>query len=158
MQTLSTGEQILRHMALAFFGSAFADQADECDQSLSGEIMDQLPSEIDPAALHAANTLAMGLLNANPMKGDEWRAVPVAEALGYFYEIVDCVYETAEDKGDRDFTPEMFGHYCAMQAMGHGVGLERFGSEVGDYVTVPYVEFSSCALQRDYFTNESEEG
>jgi hypothetical protein len=53
--------------------------------------------------------------------------------------------------GDRPNTIEMFGHYAAMQAMGHGVGLhDAFGSDIHDKIKIPYVEFSSCSLEKDY--------
>jgi hypothetical protein len=55
------------------------------------------------------------------------------------------------DDADRDLTPELFGHYLAMQAMGHGVGLESFGRAVRDAINVPYVEFGSHSLECDYF-------
>lgn len=134
-------ETIIHHMALAFFGSAYAEQADEAGQSLSGEIMDQLPEDIDPAALHAATTLAADLTRAN--------GCATLEAV--FERAVDILGES-EGQGDRPATEEMFGHYCAMQAMGHGVGLgDAFGSDVYDGIRVPYVEFGSHSLEQDYF-------
>jgi hypothetical protein len=39
-----------------------------------------------------------------------------------------------------------------MQAMGHGVGLDdAFGPKARDIVRVPYVEFGSHSLSKDYF-------
>lgn len=135
----STIEKIQRSMALAFFGCAYADQAEESGNALAGEIMDQLPDEIDPAAIHAAKTLMSDMANANMAS-------------------VDALYIQAEecetDGGDRELTPELFGHYCAMQAMGTGVGLESFGSAIRDAIHVPYVEFGSHSLERDYFNED----
>lgn len=136
---MSTKDQILRGMALAFFGSAYADQAEECGQPLRGEIMDQLPDEIDRAALHAAQTCYMDVQRANGQT-DIVDLFKLAEQLS---ESVDNKY------ADRDLTPELFGHYLAMQAMGHGVGIESFGSLVRDVINVPYCEFGSYALERD---------
>ncbi len=129
-------EEIMHGMALAFFASAYADQADECEQPLHGEIMEQLPDEIDASALHAAKTLAFDMERQN------------GKAL-------DALYLDAKnmptDGADRKLTRDLFGHYCAMQAMGTGVGLESFGDAVENALTVPYCEFGSYSLERDYF-------
>lgn len=142
-------EQIKRGMALAFFASAYADQADECEQPLSGEIMDQIPDDIDPAAIHAAETLARDLIRAN------WRPeiaerpeLTVEKGLTLIYKKAG---ELSADGADRELSPELFGHYCAMDAMGTGVGLESFGYAVNDFFKVPYCEFGSYSLERDYF-------
>lgn len=145
---MNTIEQIKNGMTVAFFACAYADQAEECGQPLSGEIMDQLPSVIDPAALHAADTLVKGIIDkfvfVEPGLSDGGKLLRV-----YIY--VSNKWLASEDQGDRELTPELFGHYCAMQAMGTGVGLESFGSSVRDAVRVPYVEFGSYSLERDYF-------
>lgn len=136
--------QIKRGMALAFFASAYADQADECGQPLCGEIMDQLPAPIDPAALHAADTLAADVARANGM--------PVADLFAMLEEADRGDYQ------DRELTADLFGHYLAMQAMGHGVGLESFGNKACDLIRVPYCEFGSYSLQTDYFQpNEADQ-
>lgn len=133
--------QIKRSMALAFFASAYADQAEECDQPLQGEIMNQLPEAIDGAAWHAAVTLTRALLLKNGV-----------DDLERFYTqlIQGCDTEGA----DRELTPDNFGHYCAMQAMGHGVGLESFGYQMRDIIMVPYIDFGSHSLEKDYFNAE----
>lgn len=133
--------QILHGMARAFFASAYADQADKCGQSLRGEILNQLPADMDRAAHHAACTLA------SDMEGTNGRDL---------YAIFAACQELPTDGADRDLTPELFGHYCAMQAMGHGVGLESFGDAVREAITVPYVEFGAYSLERDYFTSDDE--
>ena len=64
--------------------------------------------------------------------------------------------ESAEN-GDRPNTMEYFGHYCAMQAMGHGVGLSAaFSADVHSAVKVPHIEFSACSLEKDYTDGECE--
>jgi hypothetical protein len=142
MQTIN--DQIRAAMAKAFFASAWADMQEEKDSddesrvNLSGkEIFDVMPSTIDPAAEHAARTLAMDLERANG-----------ASIVAVFCKAKRIALETKQ--GDRDLTPENFGHYLAMQAMGHGVGLESFGDAVRDAITVPYVEFGSHSLEKDY--------
>ena len=127
-------QEFLQHAALAFFASAWADMVEENGATLRGEIMDQIPREIDPAAIHAANTLLMDMERVNKKPLSELFAI--VETLG---------------EGDRPNTVEYFGHYCAMQAMGHGVGLrDAFGSEVHSAIRVPYAQFGSYSLEKDY--------
>lgn len=127
-----------KHAARAFFASAWADAADESENSPIGpgtEIMDVMPSEVDPAAIHAARTLRMDIERIN--------GASVDTILG----AIQCIAD-----GDRPATMEFFGHYAAMQAMGHGVGLhDAFGQEVYETIKVPYCEFGSHSLERDYF-------
>lgn len=141
-------QKIKHGMALAFFASAYAEQADECGQALSGEIMDQLPQEIDKAALYAVDTLVSDLVNGFNYLEPGLRNG--GKLTRIWYNVLE-LWRNADDKGNKELTPELFGHYCAMQAMGHGVGLESFGDTVRDFVTVPYCEFGSHSLERDYF-------
>ena len=131
-------EEFEKHAARAFFASAWADAAEDADNgpNLSGcEIMDVMPSDIDPAAVHAARTLRMDIERTN--------GATIVELMVRIESMAD---------GDRPATMEYFGHYAAMQAMGHGVGLhDAFGSEVHETIKVPYVEFGSYSLERDYF-------
>lgn len=136
-------DEIQHAMAKAFFASAWADQCEESEQAgmLSGaEIMDIMPATIDPAAIHAARTLAFDMERVNGAS-------------------LDALYERALAVacGDREPTRDMFGHYCAMQAMGTGVGLDdAFGQPAYEAVEVPYVEFGGHSLQGDYFVAEPE--
>ncbi|MGH9931704.1 MAG: hypothetical protein ACREA9_21080 [Pyrinomonadaceae bacterium] len=138
-------DEIKRGMELAFFGSAYADQADECDQPMRGEIMDQLPDTIDPAAVHAAKTLEADLINANRGNG--------CATLTELYRYAESL---PADGSDRELSPELFGHYLAMQGMGTGVGLESFGYAVRDSINVPYCEFGSHSLENDYFESDDD--
>lgn len=142
---MKTFEQIKHGMELAFFASAYADLMEEQGNPMRGEITDQLPDEVDPAAVHAAHTLIMGILDAITFEdsntSDSHRLLTV-------YMHVSNVYDRKD--ADRELTPCMFGHYCAMQAMGTGVGLESFGSAVRDSIKIPYVEFGSHSLEKDY--------
>jgi hypothetical protein len=126
------------HAARAFFASAWADAVEESEDSpiVPGvEIMDTMPAEIDPAATHAAQTLRVDIERAN---------------VRTIAQLLDEI--EAHGDGDRANTAEHFGHYAAMQAMGHGVGLfEAFGSEIYDVIRVPYVEFGPHSLGKDYF-------
>ena len=136
MNTLN--EQFTQHASRAFFASAWADQCEESDGAalLSGqEIMGLMPSDVDPSAISAANTLFMGMERINQRSITE--LMRIVEELG---------------AGDRENTIEHFAHYCAMQSMGHGVGLrDAFGDDVYARIKVPYVEFGGHSLARDYF-------
>ena len=126
----------VKHAAIAFFfASAWADQQEENGHSLSGEIMDQLPDTVDPAATHAAVTFAMDMKRIN------------SKSVAKMMEDIESVGD-----GDRPETMEYFGHYAAMQAMGHGVGLhDAFGRDVYELIKVPYIEFGAYSLEHDYF-------
>lgn len=128
-------EEIIEHMARAFFACAWADWNDEYSEGCQGngvDVMDEMPNEIDPAAIAAANDLAEALEKSHraPLPQIFRRAVMLSG-----------------DDGDRDKTPEMFGHYAAMGAMGHGVNLhDSLGSKAAVWVDVPYMEFSPFDL------------
>ena len=130
--------EFIYHASRAFFASAWADMADEQDKipwPCGSEIMNYLPSEIDPEATEAAETLASDIerINGKPLES-----------------LINIIQE--KGGGDRLNTIEYFGHYSAMQAMGYGVGLyDAFGSEVYNVVKIPYIEFGSYSLSKDYF-------
>lgn len=151
MTSKQIAADIKRGMALAFFASAYADQADEAEQPLMGEIMEQLPPVIDRAAIHAAHTLSLGIIEGFTF-GE--KGLNDTQKLAIIFRNSVHLQNQSDDKGDRELTPELFGHYCAMQAMGHGVGLDSFGQGVYDYVEVPYVEFGGYSLEKDYFDSE----
>lgn len=135
MKNQAVFDEFVTHAARAFFASAWADQEEESGNARGGEIMDRMPDEIDPAAIHAGRTLAMGIETANRQS--------IADLMAYIENVGD---------GDRPETLEFFGHYAAMQAMGHGVGLsDAFGDTVYETVRIPYVEFGAYSLERDYF-------
>lgn len=127
-----------QHAARAFFASAWADACDEEGPGVpsGAEIMDIMPDEVDPAAMHAARTLRFDIERAN----------------GCSVSVLLARIRANSEHGYRPKTMEYFGHYAAMQAMGHGVGLDdAFGSDVYDSIKIPYVEFGSHSLERDYF-------
>ena len=129
--------QFEHHAALAFFASAYADLMEENGEPMGGEIMDQLPDVIDPAAEHAAKILRVDIERLNGKTIDQLMALIVEHG-----------------DGDRPETVECFGHYAAMQAMGHGVGLyDAFGDYVHDTIKVPYVEFGSHSLINDHMSD-----
>jgi hypothetical protein len=137
-------EEIKQHAARAFFASAWADQCEDSGNSsmISGqEIMEVMPTTIDPAAINAAQVLMEQLVKLNNNISIE-----------QLFTTVGAIQRKTGTTGDREVTPEMFGHYCAMQAMGHGVGLhDAFGKAVYETIKVPYMEFSWHDLEKDYF-------
>ena len=131
-------QDFIRHAGLAFFASAWADQCEDSDNAalLSGrEIMGLTPPDVDPSAICAAHTLFLDMERINECSITE--LMRMVEELG---------------AGDRDNTIDQFAHYCAMQAMGHGVGLrDAFGADVYGRIKVPHVEFGGYSLAMDYF-------
>lgn len=122
------------HAARAFFATAWADQMEENGATLRGEILDQIPAKIDHGAVEYAKLLLKKLENLNGKTIEE---------------LLDFIDDHAD--GDRPPTAEYFGHYAAMQAMGHGVGLyDAFGKEVYDTIKVPNLEFGMHNLENEY--------
>lgn len=147
---MTTHNTIKAAMARAFFASAYADQweaADATDLNPSGrDWMDMTPEDTDSAALHAADVLTNDLARSYPTcrKGG-------AFSLDLLYAAA-CAVQRRGGTLDGDLTPDMFGHYLGMQAMGTGVGLrDAFGRAVGDAIRVPRVEFGGYSLSHDYF-------
>ena len=131
--------EFMLHASRAFFASAWADMAEE-ENAIpwppGAEIMAYMPDETDPAAAHAAETLMFDIEREN------------GKTIGELMGLIE-----RDGDGDRPNTVEMFGHYAAMQAMGHGVGIaDAFGSDMRHKIKIPYVEFSQCSLEKDYFT------
>lgn len=122
---------IRQAMAKAFFASALADAADEAEErgintpiGAGVQIFDVMPAEIDSAAWHAAYTLISGMEKMHSLD-------------------IVSLFKTVQSKIDAS----KFGHYAAMQAMSHGVGLYNYDITM----KVPYVEFGSHSLSKDYF-------
>ena len=137
MTNITDKEQFMHYASLAFFASAWAEQCEASDneEMLSGqEIMQIMPQDIDPAAIEAAQSL----LNKMELQNN----LTIEEMLAYIED---------NDDGDREPTIEFFGHYSAMQAMGHGVGLrDAFGKCVSEVIRVPYIDFCNYSLEKDY--------
>lgn len=144
---------IARAMARAFFMSAFADAYDDahddCPErarigSMCGrDFRDVLPEQCDPGAESAAQELCEKLEKENGR-----------DLFNLYYDAQEARVFRARLK---NMTPENFGHFLAMQSMGHGVGLEELGDEVRNHVIVPDVEFSWLSLEREYFTPSLED-
>ena len=114
-------------MARAFFMVAYAELAEQSGREsfFSGkDYADYLPSDIDPSAIHAAQTLTMD----------------IETQFGNLVDFYQCNMGSTKNA-------EEWGHYAAMQAMGHGVSLHDYGIDV----RIPYNIFGSYSLDRDYF-------
>jgi len=120
-----TRDEIMEHMSRAFFATAWADWADEYGPGTQGNgvgVMDEMPDEIDGAATLAAVALTEKLETMHGMDVSE------------IFRMAKTVSRHYKD-GDRKRTAEMFGHYAAMGAMGHGVGLwDALGTKACDFV------------------------
>lgn len=126
-------------MFRALFVSAWAEQGEEAGESFSGmELMDIAPIVADTASLHAARTLAFDMERVNGGR-------PLAELFASY---PGTLYDD----------PGKWGHYAAMQAMGHGVGLWEYGIKTGPgALAMPRIEFGGYSLDTDYFALETDE-
>lgn len=132
--------ELWKHAALALFANAYADQADEADSPIAGEVMNALPDEIDSEAVSAANRIWYYACTINETN----------DALALYCKAHDLY----EGEGDRELTPEMFAHYLVMQCLGHGVGLgDAFGDEVRNGIKCVHFEFYADSLSKNYFDN-----
>lgn len=166
--TTDVETEIHNAIAKAFFACAYANQYEECDNpgfSISGcDFFDVLPDVIDPAALHAADTLVMDFIRCNDALtlGDLFHRAELTheKAIERFESASDDENRCeANDIGSKELKSEHFGHYLAMEAMGTGVGLsDAFGSLVASAFKVPSVEFGGYSLEKSYFPeNDSDD-
>lgn len=130
MSRNETRHEITRNMALAFFACAWADWADEYGPGTQGngvDVMDEMPEELEPSAVYAAFDLCARMERQHGM---------------HMADLFAKAVEVSGDDGDRAKTPEMFGHYAAMGAMGHGVNLyDALGSKAAKFVNTPWREY-----------------
>lgn len=133
-----TRNEIIRHAGRAMFASAWADyqEASPDGENLSGcEILDIAP-ETPIEALRAAVRLVR---RVERMNGER----------------IECTLERAaglpDRYADRECDPEHFGHYLAMQAMGHGVGLESVCDRDALALELPWTEFSYFDLNPEEY-------
>jgi len=143
-------DEIVKHMAKAFFACAWADYEEQVVGDGHGgvDIMDVMPDENDAAAEEAAEGLASAMEKRHGM------------SLPEIFKVAKIVSRRSQRSasrpfrrlrgGDRPRTAEMFGHYAAMGAMGHGVNLhDALGTAAAEWVNVPYREFSYFDLDQD---------
>lgn len=130
-------DELLQGMAKALFADAFAEQGENLGVSFSQmDIMDLIPDEIDPSALFAAKLLYT-LFNSR------------MESEGFILHTEVFAWYTWQ-WGFNDI--EHFGHYVAMQALGHGVGLFDFDTPQNVIKSVPHAD--SVQLSKLYHDAE----
>ena len=120
-------DNLIISCALSLFGLAYADQMEENDTPVSGDILAQLPCyEIDPAAVTLATAVVDELLAANPTStfGTVRQTLPELDMIE-------------------------LGHQLAMDAAGYG---GDFSWAVTEALTLPktYRDWGSHALSKDY--------
>lgn len=102
----SIRNQIIDAAARAAYVSAWADYQEEQGESLRGELMDQAPSTPAAARKWAVKLISeMEKLNGQKIDKMYARAAAMPHTSSW--------HKRAE--------PDDFGHYTAMQALGHGV-------------------------------------
>lgn len=128
-RTGSERDEILEGMARAAFVTHWADEREEEGESFSGQdIMDVAPRKNSEESVEWANNLAPRIEKANGKSLDELYALASA----------------ANEEGGGGRTTqdaETFGHYLAMQAMGHGVAWDDDIAGGHDLIKIPYSEF-----------------
>jgi hypothetical protein len=126
--------EIVKAMARSLFVDAWDDAECEAGREHHGELMDLAPETI-PEAIEAAEDLAEKFETLNK------------KALDVMFE------EAAAVDGHRVFPiPEDFGHYTAMQALGHGVSWRDDHPDHG--FRVPHFDY--VVTPGDYGEEESE--
>ena len=136
MSKSETRCEIVRHMARAFFACAWADYEEEYgDTNLSGcDVMDVMPDELEPSAVYAAFDLCVML--------EKQHGMHLTDIFEHAREMSLEAAIEGDYSGDREKSPEMFGHYAAMGAMGHGVNLhDALGSKAARWVDTPWREY-----------------
>ena len=129
-------DEIIEGMAKAFFASSWADHVDEIQSSISNFNLDEY--EISEALEVEVPHLPMG--------GDIMDVIPPVPEEAYHY--ARNYYMDIESSNDVDlsrfvppgedeyFEKDLFGHYLAMEIMGHGVGWSDDHEDHG--LDIPY--------------------
>jgi hypothetical protein len=119
---------IYNGMYKAFFADAFATMVEEQGFNFpsGSDIMDYIPEGIDKGAQGHARLLYLKM------------------CIKFTDEFMESIEHTVWEE---------FGHYCAMQAMGHGVGLSDFAYTWNlDDEKMPEVpRMESCELEKFYY-------
>jgi hypothetical protein len=119
-------DEIVNAMARVLFVQAYAAQEEEAGRSIGGgqDWMDHAPAT-SAAAGYAAMKLAIEVEKRNML------------GLNTLYGACAAYYPEQHRKKP---TPEDFGHYLAMQALGHGVSWDDDHPDPG--LQLPYIEFN----------------
>lgn len=144
----------LEGAAKAFFSTAYADYVEEgnsTDNELSDDEREARLSLNKPGAGEDwMDYLPPIPPNAYALAGELWNALHKANGEAGVYSLS----LRAEHADGVAPDPEQFGHYLAMQAMGHGVSW--FDDHKTFKIKVPSIECSQCSFSDDAFTAEAE--
>jgi hypothetical protein len=120
----------LEGAARAFFVTAYADHVEDCEREVDYDYPRPGPGE--DWCDYAPETPA----NAYALAGELWNALRAANGEAGVYSLV-LRAEAADGKAP---DPELFGHYLAMQSMGHGVSW--FDDHAAFPMVIPHLEVS----------------
>lgn len=142
-------DEWLAGAARAFFVCAYADYCEDpdfCDdESDDDDDRDELPRPgpgedwLDYAPETPANAYALA--------GELWARLESENRASVY-----VLAERAKAADGEDPDPDQFGHYLAMQAMGHGVSW--FDDHKAFAIEVPHMEVSSCSFSREAYRGE----
>jgi hypothetical protein len=125
-------DDIIEEMARALFVSSWADREEEAGRSHGGEELMDIAPPTPKRAVQAAKKLAERMEDGNNVSLD---ALYILAAMqpGKHYKKPD---------------PHDFGHYVAMQALGHGVSwwddhpnIKEAPDGVMNSIKIPHIEF-----------------
>ena len=142
----------LEGAAKAFFATAYADYVEE-GHSTDNELTDdereaRLSLDRPGAGEDWMDYLPEIPPNAYALAGELWAALHAANGEAGVYSL-SLRAEHADGKAP---DAEEFGHYLAMQAMGHGVSW--FDDHAKFPIKVPHVECSQCSFSDEAYTGK----
>jgi hypothetical protein len=139
----------LEGAARAFFVTAYADYVEEghsTDNELDDDERERRLSLPSPGPGEDWMDYAPPTPpNAYALAGELWNAIHAANGEAGVYSM--ALRAEAVDGEAPD--PEKFGHYLAMQAMGHGVS---WFDDHGDFdIEIPHIECSQCSFSDEAY-------
>lgn len=142
-------DSFLEGAAKAFFATAYADYVEEAD-STDNDLDETERNDRANCARPGAGEDWMDYLpaippNAYALAGELWEALHKANGEAGVYSLV-LRAEAADGKAP---DAEEFGHYLAMQAMGHGVSW--FDDHAKFPIKIPHVECSQCSFSDEAY-------
>lgn len=136
--------------ASAFFVTAYADYVEEGYSSDNELTDDERNARVNLAKPRGGQDWCDYAPptppNAYALAGELWAMLEKVNSGTSVYAL--ALRAEAVDGVEPD--PEQFGHYLAMQAMGHGVSW--FDDHEKFKITVPHIECSQCSFSDDAYT------
>lgn len=137
-----TGILVARSVARTLFAVAWAEQQ---GWPLMPAVFERLPTNTPVEATHMGMRICRFMVADSDIASTMNEAQVNPEMVGAFFIALHIDYDPLE--ADRDFTPELFGHYLALHALRIGEGLMHFGYPVSGQVVVREHAFSLSAPQ-----------